>query len=337
MSVEKFNFILDNELLISLSYIIDDENNYWFKGSQIAKYLEYVDATKAIINNVDEQFTKSYSEISKKFEYLLASTQAHTKFINESGLYQLTSKSSKSKAVEFRLWLYGEVVPKIRKTGQYNSTTTITMESNLINKFNSKLDRIDEYMDNHVNQISKFSGELDNVRNNVELVENELQYLRNIILENEEKYKTQLVQLADKLIVYENNFMEKFENISTTVAVIPKKENSKIVLIAEHTNELLQYIVVFGSPEHIKRTIKISRNYSIFESPIVRYPLEIRRVFLESLRYLFSCNENIKFVGKSRITECLRRDNQNVILSDFYMEQLFRGIVENELQKNLNI
>lgn len=44
-----------------------------------------------------------------------------TNLVNESGLYALIFKSRKKKAEQFRKWVTNDVLPSIRKTGQYNS------------------------------------------------------------------------------------------------------------------------------------------------------------------------------------------------------------------------
>ena len=47
---------------------------------------------------------------------------AGEKFITESGVYKLTIKSDKEQAEEFQDWVTDEVLPKIRQTGNYDST-----------------------------------------------------------------------------------------------------------------------------------------------------------------------------------------------------------------------
>lgn len=49
--------------------------------------------------------------------------------VNESGLYALVFKSRKSEAKAFRKWVTSEVLPTIRKTGQYKAATA-NMTSN---------------------------------------------------------------------------------------------------------------------------------------------------------------------------------------------------------------
>lgn len=42
-------------------------------------------------------------------------------FINEPNLYRIIFRSNKAEAVEFQNWVFEEVLPQIRKTGQYQS------------------------------------------------------------------------------------------------------------------------------------------------------------------------------------------------------------------------
>ena len=45
------------------------------------------------------------------------------KFLTESGVYKLIFKSDKKEAEKFQDWVTDEVLPKIRKTGGYITTT----------------------------------------------------------------------------------------------------------------------------------------------------------------------------------------------------------------------
>lgn len=45
--------------------------------------------------------------------------------INESGLYSLTLSSKLPQAKEFKRWVTSEVLPSIRKTGEYKTKDTI--------------------------------------------------------------------------------------------------------------------------------------------------------------------------------------------------------------------
>lgn len=85
----------------------------WFVASDVADALGYATAKDAARNLADNQ----------KGRHILPTpggTQSVT-IINESGLYRLVLRSRKPEAVAFSDWVTGEVLPAIRKTGQYNA------------------------------------------------------------------------------------------------------------------------------------------------------------------------------------------------------------------------
>jgi len=53
-------------------------------------------------------------------EYRGAQSLGGENTITESGLYYLTMRSNKEKAIQFQQWVCGEVLPSIRKTGEYS-------------------------------------------------------------------------------------------------------------------------------------------------------------------------------------------------------------------------
>lgn len=49
-------------------------------------------------------------------------------FINEPNLYRVIFRSNKAEAVKFQNWVFDEVLPTIRKTGQYNTAQKATKD-----------------------------------------------------------------------------------------------------------------------------------------------------------------------------------------------------------------
>jgi prophage antirepressor-like protein len=96
----------------------------WFRGNDVATALEYARPRNAIHNHVDEEDKQTLDEITSK----RGSTETvlpldHNEkiniYINESGLYSLILKSKKAEAKVFKRWVTSEVLPSIRKTGEY--------------------------------------------------------------------------------------------------------------------------------------------------------------------------------------------------------------------------
>ncbi|MGX2974974.1 BRO-N domain-containing protein [Ursidibacter arcticus] len=55
----------------------------------------------------------------KKIATLTNGGEQEIIFINEPNLYRIIFRSNKSQAIEFQNWVFEEVLPQIRKTGQY--------------------------------------------------------------------------------------------------------------------------------------------------------------------------------------------------------------------------
>lgn len=87
-------------------------NEPWFVGKDVASALGYVRPTDAARNNTDSE-DKGISEIKTPYgiQKML--------IVNESGLYSLIFGSKLESAKKFKKWVTSEVLPSIRKTGQY--------------------------------------------------------------------------------------------------------------------------------------------------------------------------------------------------------------------------
>ena len=94
--------------------IIDGEP--WFVGKDVAKSLEYRNASD-MTRNLDDD------EKGTQIVRTLGGNQTMT-IISESGLYHAAIKSRKQEAQKFRKWVTSEVLPSIRKTGGYTVPRT---------------------------------------------------------------------------------------------------------------------------------------------------------------------------------------------------------------------
>lgn len=84
----------------------------WFVGKDVTKILGYQNSSKAIADHVDDDDklnNKSLSSLGQRGGW----------FINESGLYSLILSSKLPSAKKFKRWVTSEVLPALRKTGQY--------------------------------------------------------------------------------------------------------------------------------------------------------------------------------------------------------------------------
>ena len=88
------------------------ENEPWFVGKDVTEILGYQNASKALNDHVDK-------EDKLNNESLSSLGQRGGWFINESGLYSLILSSKLPKAKDFKRWVTSEVLPTIRKHGEY--------------------------------------------------------------------------------------------------------------------------------------------------------------------------------------------------------------------------
>lgn len=88
--------------------------------------------------------------------------QGETNFITESGLYAVILRSDKPNAKSFRRWVTSEVLPSIRKTGNYSAKPMTTEEKiKLLAQGNTELA---ERVDRLENDMPLYGCEIDEVQ-----------------------------------------------------------------------------------------------------------------------------------------------------------------------------
>ncbi len=91
--------------------VIDKEP--WFVGKDVAEVLGYKNQNDALSKHVDDE-DKDTIAIRDSI-----GRNRDTPIINESGLYSLILSSKLPSAKKFKRWVTSEVLPALRKTGQY--------------------------------------------------------------------------------------------------------------------------------------------------------------------------------------------------------------------------
>lgn len=86
-----------------------------------------VSAILAIKNGRDTIAKLDEKGVEKIYTPTKGGTQEIT-FINEPNLYRVIFRSNKAEAVKFQNWVFDEVLPSIRKTGQYRHTISIEQQ-----------------------------------------------------------------------------------------------------------------------------------------------------------------------------------------------------------------
>jgi prophage antirepressor-like protein len=157
--LEVFNKILkvnDTEITI----LFDKSNKIWFGYRDILKALEYSNYKKATQTiKLNHNYMKKYIEITDSThkgvprvisDKKTIETHPSKIFINESGLYEVLSLSTKPLAKIFMDKYFTEIMPIIRETGEYKMNKK---DDNMRRTLNTKIEEIKKLTNNQRNVI----------------------------------------------------------------------------------------------------------------------------------------------------------------------------------------
>lgn len=119
--------------------LIDDQP--WFVAADVAAALGYQAAPQMTRNlDEDERGMQNVHTPSRNQHGAFGTVEQEMLVINESGLYSAILRSRKAEAKRFKKWITAEVLPAIRRTGQYhdssNKMATLIGETIGTNGFN---------------------------------------------------------------------------------------------------------------------------------------------------------------------------------------------------------
>ena len=138
MLEKKFN---NEDLGIELTSYIDNKQNVWFLGKDVAEILGYSNVRKAIWIHVDSEDKKQifthHTSVPKRGT--VAPSSSMCTYINGSGFYSLLLSSKLESAKKFKHWVTSQVLPSIRKFGYYK----------LFDNPNNKMFKIENETDLH--------------------------------------------------------------------------------------------------------------------------------------------------------------------------------------------
>jgi len=104
------NFNYDGSTVTTIK---DKDNNIWFSAKDTCKILD--------IKNVSDAVSRHCSKKGiVKNDNLSNGGKQSSLFINESNLYRLVFRSKKKESILFQDWIFEQVIPQIRKTGEYH-------------------------------------------------------------------------------------------------------------------------------------------------------------------------------------------------------------------------
>jgi prophage antirepressor-like protein len=108
-AIQAFVFPETNQ---KIRVFVDPDGTLWFVAADVCRLLGYVKAWNAIKQHCKPEGTAKRS-------ILTDGGMQEVTVIDERNLYRLMGQSEAPNADPFQDWLYGEVLPSIRKTGSY--------------------------------------------------------------------------------------------------------------------------------------------------------------------------------------------------------------------------
>ncbi len=167
--------------------IILINNKPWFIAKDIAELLDIKDSRGAIRdlrNRLNENNINLKDVISTHPLETNGGIQEFT-IVSETGLYELVFASRKKEAISFRFWITNEVLPSIRKTGNYSISQKLQ-----IPEIKNETQKMIE-LKNHVLETSNLIEILRNL-NQIDLFRLEQYFLANFRYSILDKFKIDL-------------------------------------------------------------------------------------------------------------------------------------------------
>ena len=110
----------NEELGLELKSYIDKQQNIWFLGKDVTEILGYSKTRDALSRHVDNEDKQLICCRPQNVDANNSDLRGkYFTFINESGFYSLVLSSKLETAKKFKKWVTSEVLPSIRKYGQY--------------------------------------------------------------------------------------------------------------------------------------------------------------------------------------------------------------------------
>ena len=110
----------NTDMGIELTSLVDNKQNIWFRGKEIAEIFGYSNVRKAIWIHIDSEDKQLICWRTQNGDGNKSDLRGkYYTFLNESGFYSLALSSKLETAKKFKQWVTSQVLPSIRKYGQY--------------------------------------------------------------------------------------------------------------------------------------------------------------------------------------------------------------------------
>ena len=133
----------------------------WFVGKDVAEVLGYSNSRDALAKRVDEEDKLDGVAICDSI-----GREQKPVLINESGLYGLILSSKLPNAKKFKHWVTSEVLPSIRKTGQYQ-IPKFSKEIQALLILDERTVKMEKRIDKLEFEIPLYGSEADELSNHV--------------------------------------------------------------------------------------------------------------------------------------------------------------------------
>ena len=231
--------------------IIKKDYDIWFKAKTIADILEYKDTKKAIKDHVDFEDKITLKDLNSWGGDLPPPKNDHMIYINESGLYSLILGSKMEKAKEFKRWVTKEVLPSIRKTGNYelNHKPFKMLTFNIQSEYDLQKKVVNYIKNHHPKALLNATLGENQITNSMRLKSYNMGYQKgspDLIIQNLHKdYSGFVIEFKNpkgngKLSEYQKVMLQEYKN------------NAFKVLVSNDYDEILEEIIHYFDGVRIK-------------------------------------------------------------------------------------
>nr|AGS47938.1 putative Bro-N domain-containing protein ORF2 [Ectropis obliqua nucleopolyhedrovirus]QWV59643.1 Bro-b [Ectropis obliqua nucleopolyhedrovirus]UYO72886.1 Bro-b [Ectropis obliqua nucleopolyhedrovirus] len=287
MALSKQTFYLNNQP-IEIKFIKETINNnvqFWFAAKEFATEMGY-GKPQAAFEKINLKYRKKYEDFKHPREMAIDDSSIlihpHTVFVNEPGLYQmiLSSKLKNNRVEPFKEWVFEEVLPTIRKTGQYKMDTAAAPTTG-----------------NDANTVAL----LQTISQNIVCLKEDNDYLRNAIVRKDEQLheNQQMMQkicaekdeLIQKIVVHKDQqihrVMADMNRMYTGFQNTMQKKDEQMSSLVEKIIDLSNRAVEYPVSEKKQPILCIAKDKSgtIFTIHCHRRPKTVRGTTEEQTRH----------------------------------------------------
>ena len=167
---------------------VDNQGNPWFCFVDVCDILQLKEPHR-VIDRINTPYRHTMTvgvQTGIRRDGTPAIQNVPMNFVSEAGLYQAIGRSRKPEAQVFMNWVFGEVLPMIRRTGMY-------LDDDTLNKLKSNPRSLGELITNYENEVNSLRNENKELQARLEAYDS---YAR--------EKDGQINELWDKLAEYED-------------------------------------------------------------------------------------------------------------------------------------